>query len=176
MQFLELGGQSLSTSIRSRFFCIGAMVLFSVSVPVGTAVGQDASNGSEAGDSANGETAVVWNQDAVTKLASELETTLAETYAERLKAPPQETVLQQRKRDAAQGIVRNARDLSRDYASRMRSGLDRNTSALYFRTVVDEVAYIWDTAGDAVPAEAAQPRIDRIQNILKELQAFYDAP
>lgn len=129
--------------------------------------------GSAGGEEENEEKA--WDQAAVTKLAIELSQTLRESYAERSKAPPQQTAFQQRERDAALAVVRRARDLSEDYARQMRAGSTREDSDPLFRAVVDEVAHVWDTAGDAVPPESAKPRIDRLQRILEELRAWYDA-
>lgn len=117
-----------------------------------------------------------WDQAAATKLATELEQTLREAYEKSLKAPPQQTALQQRERDAAQGVIRRARDLGESYARRMRAGWDRGASEPYFRAVAEEVEYVWTTAGSAVVAKAAQPRVDRLQRILDELRALYDAP
>ncbi len=130
--------------------------------------------GSAGGEEENEEKA--WDQGAVTKLATELEQTLREAYAERSKAAPQQTALQQRDRDAALAVVRRARDVSQDYARLMRAGSTREDSDPLFRAVDDEVAYVWDTAGAAVPSETAKPRIDRLQRILDELRAWYDAP
>ena len=86
------------------------------------------------------------------------------------------TALQQRERDAAQGVIRRARDLSQEYARRMREGWDRETSNPYFRAVAGEVAHIWDTAGAAKPAESSKPTIERLQRLLDELRAAYDGP
>ncbi len=117
-----------------------------------------------------------WDDGVVTKLATDLEETLQDGYKQSLKAPPQQTVVQQRRRDAAQGVIRRARDLSEDYARKMRAGWTREASEPYFRAVFGEVAHIWDTAGDAAPAESAKPLIDRLQKILQELRTRYDAP
>jgi hypothetical protein len=117
-----------------------------------------------------------WDQAKVTSLANELEKSLEDSYAQIQTAPPQQTAMQQRNREAAQGVVRRARDLSADLATKIRAGWGRTESEPYFRMVAEEVAHIWDTAGDAVPTESAQPRIDRMQQILSELRAAYDAP
>jgi hypothetical protein len=116
-----------------------------------------------------------WDGEVATKLAIDLEQTLDEAYERSLKAPPQRTALQQRERDAAQGVIRRARDLGREYASKMRAGWSRNETEAYFRNVVEEVANIWETSGDAVPAISAKPLIKRLNRILDELQALYDA-
>ena len=116
-----------------------------------------------------------WDDGAVTQLATDLEKTLQDGYKQSLKAPLQQTVLQQRRRDAAQGVIRRARDLSEDYARKMRAGWSREASEPSFRAVFEEVAHIWDTAGDAAPAESAKPLIDRLQKILEELRTRYDA-
>lgn len=117
-----------------------------------------------------------WDQSSITKLANELERTLGEAYERSLDAPRQPTALQQRERDAAQSIIRRARDLSQEYARRMRDGWDRESSEAYFRAVAGEVAHVWDTAGDAKLAKSSQPLIERLQRILDELRAAYDAP
>ena len=117
-----------------------------------------------------------WDQARVTEMAAELEKTLEEIHEQSLKAPPQQTALQQRERDAAQGAIRRARDRSQDYARRTRAGWTREESEPYFRAVVEEVEAVWDTAGDAVPAENAKPLIDRLQRILDDLRALYAAP
>ena len=116
-----------------------------------------------------------WDHEVATQLANDLEQTLEDAYARSLKAPPQQTVLQQRERDAAQGVIRRARDLSKDYAQKMRAGWSRKASEPHCRVVVEEVALVWDTSGDAVPAVSAKPIIGRLQKILDELQALYDA-
>jgi len=128
---------------------------------VGGAAGQDLGEG--------------WDDGVARQLASDLEGVLREAYELSLKAPPQQTAFQQRQRDAAQGVIRRARDLGEDYARKMRAGWSREASEPYFRIVADEVAHIFDTAGDAVPAQSAKPLIDRLRKILDELRALYDA-
>lgn len=115
-----------------------------------------------------------WDDVVVKKLATDLEETLQAAYKSSLEAPPQRTALQQRERDAAQGAIRRSRDLSVDYARRIRADSSPLASEPYFRAVVDEVAYIFETAGDAVPSKRAQPLIDRLHLILDQLQAQYD--
>jgi len=115
-----------------------------------------------------------WDQAAVTRLAIELERLFGELYEKSQHAPPQTTALQQRSREAAQGSIRRARDRSAEYAQKMRAGWDRGASEPYFRLVVEEVTDIFDTAGNAEPVESAQPRIDRMQYVISELQAYYD--
>ena len=121
------------------------------------------------------DTAEQWDDAVVTKLAIDLEETLQAAYKSSLEAHPQRTALQQRERDAAQGAIRRSRDLSVDYARRMRAGSSPEASEPYFRAVVDEVAYIFETAGDAVPSNSARPLIDRLHLILDQLQGQYDA-
>lgn len=116
-----------------------------------------------------------WDDTVATKLASDLEETLQDAYEASLKAPPQRTALQQRQRDAAQGVIRRARNLSADYARKMRAGWSRKASEPYFRAVAAEVAHIFDTSGDAEPAISAKPLIERLHLILDQLQARYDA-
>lgn len=124
----------------------------------------------------DGADADAWDQAAVTRLANELEQLFDALYEKSQNAPPQQTALQQRSRDAAQGAIRRSRDRSAEYAEKMRAGWDRDASEPYFRLVVEEVTDIFDTAGDAKPKEGAQPKIDRMQAVLSELRAYYDAP
>ncbi len=154
----------MSVSKYNRVFAGTLTVLTALSVAfmfVGVAASQNDGDG--------------WDDAVVTKLATDLEQTLRDAYERSLKAPPQQTVLQQRKRDAAQGGIRRARDLSEDYARKMRAGWTREASEPFFLAVVDEVAQIWDTADDAVPAESVKPLVDRLQKIIDELRARYDA-
>ena len=115
-----------------------------------------------------------WDQAAVTSLANELELTLQVAEKQSMNAPPQQTVLQQRDRDAAQAVIHRAREASEVYARRMRSGWDREDSEAYFRAVLEEVGHIWETAGDAVPAESAKPLIDRLRSLTEELRVWYE--
>jgi hypothetical protein len=117
-----------------------------------------------------------WDAATVTKLADELENILRDAYQFSLKAPPQETAFQQRERDAAQGVIRSSRDLSEDYARRIRAGWTRGESEPYFRRVAEEVDQIWETAGNAVPAESAAPLLERLQRTLDALSALYEVP
>lgn len=155
---------SMSSSMRPRPLAALLMMFFFVFLLTGTATGQD--------DKTDG----AWDQAAATKLATELEQTLQKSYESSLKAPPQQTALQQRERDAAQGGIRRARDLGEEYARKMRAGWDRGASEPYFRVVAEEMENVWTTAGRAEPAESARPRIDRLRRILDELRALYDAP
>jgi hypothetical protein len=148
-------------SKRNRLLAGFLTTLFVAFLFIGGATGQDVGEG--------------WEDGVATKLATDLEQTLREAYERSLKAPPQQTAFQQRQRDAAQGVIRRARDLGEDYARKMRGGWTREASEPYFRIVAAEVANIWDTAGDAEPAESAKPLIDRLQEILDELRALYDA-
>ena len=102
---------------------------------VGVATSQDVAEG--------------WDDGVVRKLATDLEQTLRDGYAQSLKAPPQQTVLQQRQRDAAQGVLRRARDLGEDYARKMRTGWSREASEPYFRIVADQVTQIWGNGSTA---------------------------
>jgi hypothetical protein len=114
-----------------------------------------------------------WDAELVTKRAVELEAIFRETYELSLSPPPQQTALQQRQRDAAQGEIRRVRDLAADYAGRMRSGWSRADSEPYVRLLVEGVNELWSTAGDAVPQAKAKALLDRANEIMNELQAHY---
>jgi hypothetical protein len=158
----------MGNPIRLRPLTLCLMISLVIALGTGSALGEDQVQ--------NDTHEEAWDQAKVTKLAIELEQTLQEAYERSLSAPPQRTALQQRERDAAQGVIRRARDLSQEYARRMRDGWDRETSNPYFRVVAGEIAHIWDTAGDAKPTESAKPAIERMQRLLDELRAAYDAP
>lgn len=114
-----------------------------------------------------------WNTAMATQLAQELADVLEEARARGEMAPPQETVLQQRMRDAAQGSIRRATEASAAYAKQMRDGADRALSERYFRAVVDEVRSLRATAGDAIPAANVQPLLNRMDEILEDLGRMY---
>ena len=86
-----------------------------------------------------------WNTARATQLAQELADVLEEARARAENAPPQQTVLQQRKRDAAQGSVRRATEASAAYAKQMREGADRALSERYYRAVVVEIRSLRET-------------------------------
>jgi hypothetical protein len=116
-----------------------------------------------------------WNAARATQLAEELADVLQEARARAQNAPPQETVLQQRKRDAAQGSVRRATEAGAAYAKQMREGADRALSERYYRAVVLEIRSMWETADDVIPAADVQPLLDRMDEILDELGQLYRA-
>ncbi len=117
-----------------------------------------------------------WNAARATQLAQELAAVLEEARARGQNAPPQETVLQQRKRDAAQGSARRATEAGAAYAKQMREGADRALSERYFRAVVVEIRSLRETADDVIPAADVQPLLDRMDGILEELERMYRAP
>jgi hypothetical protein len=117
-----------------------------------------------------------WNDARATQLAQELAAVLEEARARGQNAPPQETVLQQRKRDAAQGSARRATEAGAAYAKQMREGADRALSERYFRAVVVEIRSLRATADDVIPAEDVEPLLDRMDEILDELGQMYRAP
>jgi hypothetical protein len=158
----------MHTSTRSRFrrFLPATAVVICMAWPALTALGEPPIQPDEK----------VWDQAVVTKLAGELEQTFRQAYAQSLKAPPQETAIQQRERDATQGVIRRVRDVSEEYARKMAAGYDRGSSEPYFRAVVEEFEYMWDSAGEAVPAEAAQPTIARLNQLIGQIRALYDGP
>lgn len=116
-----------------------------------------------------------WNTARATQLAQELADVLEEARARAENAPPQHTVLQQRKRDAAQGSVRRATEASAAYAKQMREGADRALSERYYRAVVVEIRSLRETADDVIPAADVQPLMDRMDEILEELGQMYRA-
>jgi len=116
-----------------------------------------------------------WDATKATQLAQELADVLEEARARAQNAPPQQTVLQQRKRDAAQGSIRRATEAGAAYAKQMRDGADRALSERYFRAVVDEVRSLRATADDVIPAADVQPLLNRMDEIMEELRQMYRA-
>ncbi len=159
-----------ATRLRPLVFILTLSWLALLSTSV--AMGEDQTSNDNRG---NGQEKT-WDQSDVTKLAIELEQTLQEAYEGSLNAPRQRTAIQQRERDAAQGVIRRARDLGQEYAQRMRDGWDRESSDPYFRAVAEGVAQIWQTAGDAKPAARSRPTIERLQGLLEMLRSAYDGP
>lgn len=163
-------------SIRARLWSGGLIACFALVAVAGPAMGQDEVTNDAENSVENPATKTGWDQEAVTKLAAELEEALRDAYKRSSKSSPQATVLQQREREAAESVLRRARNLSEEYARRMRSGWDRDASEPYFRAVAEEVAHVRDTAGKAVPAPDEQPYFDRVRAVLDELRAHYDSP
>ena len=89
-------------------------------------------------------------------------------------AGPQETVLQQRQRDAAKGAFLRARDAAAVLVRELEGGASLSSSDIYFRTVDANMRAALATAGDATPSTAAAPLVDRLNKLIRELARIYD--
>lgn len=89
-------------------------------------------------------------------------------------APEQRTTLQQRTRDAAVVQMRRAQELSEEYTRKLRGGWDREESEPYFVQVRSAVREVRRTARDAVPQKQVAPHLERIDELLERLGAYYE--
>lgn len=116
-----------------------------------------------------------WDQDRVVDLASELEATLDLALESAASAAQQRTAMQQRTRDAAVSEMRRARDLSREYASKIRGGWSRGDSEPFFSQLRRATRHARETARDAVPDPKVAPYLARMDALLIELSQQYEA-
>jgi hypothetical protein len=119
--------------------------------------------------------APVWDGSTATRLADELERVIGEAWDQAQHAPPQDTVLQQRKRDAAQGSILRTVKAAEAYSRMMRGGATREASEPYFRAIVDDFRAVRATADDVVPSERVEPLLDSMEAIMEKLSRLYDA-
>lgn len=117
-----------------------------------------------------------WDPAMAKRLSAELVSVLEKARLRGADAAPQQTVLQQRQRDAAEGSIRRMLEAAQAFDQRMRDGADRAESEVYYRALVEQVRTTLATAGDAVPAPGVQPLLDRMDEILEKLRRMYAAP
>lgn len=114
-----------------------------------------------------------WDGERAIALASELASTLDTLVATAETAAPQETAMQQRTRDAAVLEMKNARDLGREYATKIRGGWSRDDSEFFFSQLRRATRQARERARDAVPDPNVAPHLERMDTLLAELSALY---
>ncbi len=114
-----------------------------------------------------------WPAERALELASELEKTLEAGLAEAVTAPQQQTMLQQRTRDGALAGMKSAHAVSRELATKLRIGWDRDDTELLFSQLETAVGRARETAADAVPQAAVAPLLTKLSSLLAELGELY---
>lgn len=114
-----------------------------------------------------------WPAKRALELASELEKTLEAGLAEAVTAPQQQTALQQRTRDGALVGMKSAHAVSREFATKLRIGWDRDDTELLFSQLESAVGRARETAADAVPQAAVAPLLAKMDSLLAELGELY---
>jgi hypothetical protein len=113
-------------------------------------------------------------QEKVLRLAHELKNLLDRGVATFESAEPQETALQQRQRDAAQGGLVRARDAASSLVEDLDAGGDVYSSDVYFRIVDGNIQDALQTAGDFEPSLEGARILARLEEILRKLKRIYD--
>jgi hypothetical protein len=116
-----------------------------------------------------------WDAAEVTRLATELHAILGEGLALSSQAPPQETAFQQRTRDAAVKGMQRAHEIAGEYAEKVRGGWSREDSGFFFHQLRSSIADARETAGDAVPSARNASLFERVDQLVREIGAYYTA-
>ena len=113
---------------------------------------------------------------AITRHARELADLLVRGESILEDAEPQDTVLQQRQRDAAEGAMRRATEAAVEHAKQLEAGASLDETLLYFGTIRDHVRSTLETAGDARPTSEGRVLRPRLFELLDELEQLYQGP
>lgn len=89
-------------------------------------------------------------------------------------AEPQDTVLQQRQRDAAKGALLRARDAALVFVKTLEGGGSVSGSDSYLQMVEENMRAALETAGNAEPSSEAARVLERLDEIVRELGRIYD--
>jgi len=109
----------------------------------------------------------------VTHLAVQLEASLGEGLEFASKAALQETVLQQRTRDAAVREMEKAHRVAGEYVKRLQQGATRDSSEPFFNQLRGIVNQARVTARDASPGSGMSAVLARIDVLLREVGESY---
>ena len=115
-----------------------------------------------------------WDQNEVKRLAGEFAQSLAKISAAAGVAPPQETAMQQRTRDAAVGRLGSVHEAADGLAKRLANGWDRSDTQLYFEQVRELFDQARGVAGDAVAKAEQRSNLDAAEKLLGQLARYFD--
>lgn len=113
-------------------------------------------------------------EEKVLHLAQELADLLERGVQLYQTAEPQDTVLQQRQRDAAKGALLRARDAALVFVKTLEGGGSVSGSDSYLQMVEENMRAALETAGNAEPSSEAARVLERLDEIVRELGRIYD--
>lgn len=117
---------------------------------------------------------VEWDQPRVTALAADLLSELDAALAAAADSPEQESVRQQRQRDAAVGQVKRVRQHAEKLLSELRAGRGLYQTQPYFRVAHELASETFQIAGDAVPFEEPIRHWKAAGEIAQEMSRYYE--
>lgn len=115
-----------------------------------------------------------WDLARVTELADRLVTELAEGRKAAAKAPAQESVHQQRTRDAAVVRVEQVHRVALEYRRLLRPGVSRFETEGLFISLRDLASGVGEEAGDAVPRREPIGHWRNALHLISELGEYYE--
>ena len=118
--------------------------------------------------------ALEWDGEQVESLAVELVELTGRVLALAPRQLEQETVLQQRQRDAAVSQMRRAHELARTYLSRLRGDRDREATEPFFFQLREAVRAVRRVARDAVPSKQIEPLLRSIRMVTEQIAVYYE--
>jgi hypothetical protein len=116
-----------------------------------------------------------WDQQRAIELSSQLEETFDLVVQSAEIAAPQQTAMQQRTRDAALSEFTHVRDISRDYAAKIREGWGREDSEPFFSQLSQATRRAREIARDAVPVPKVAVLLERVDSLLLQLSKQYES-
>lgn len=116
-----------------------------------------------------------WDQQRAIELSSQLEETFDLVVQSAETAARQQTVMQQRTRDAALSEFKHVRDISRDYAAKIREGWGREDSEPFFSQLRQATRRAREIARDAVPVPKVAVLLERVDSLLLQLSKQYES-
>jgi hypothetical protein len=120
--------------------------------------------------------ALEWDQERVIELAEQLTQELAAASAAASEAPAQQTVMQQRSRDAAVRQIERVRSDADALLKKLRAGLGRDATATYFYLVLERAGEVIEIAGDAVPRKDPIAHWRAAGETAREMARYYPKP
>lgn len=117
---------------------------------------------------------LAWDQARVTELAKQLVGELDAALAAASESPAQETVRQQRQRDAAIGQVRRVRQDAAKLFNDLRGGRGRYPTAPIFQRALERASETFQIGGDAVAFKEPVAHWEAAGEIARAMARYYE--
>ncbi len=117
--------------------------------------------------------AQAWDQQRVRELAVQLSEQLRAARAAAAEAPEQDTVLQQRSRDAVVARVTRMQAVADQLRTQLGAGWGREETRGSFESVRDQARQALDKAGDAVPRKKPFAHFTAARETVNQMAPFY---
>ncbi len=114
-----------------------------------------------------------WDSRRVIELAAQLEETIGLGLRAAETARQQATAIQQRTRDAAVAAMKQAHEVSGEFAVKIRGGWDREESEPFFNQLRLAMRRARKKGRDAEPDPNVVPHLDRMDALMIELSKQY---